>query len=191
MRISPPEFKRKLVLEENINKSISIEGLRGYVSAFTECCTGQSKAYLPVMVVGVKLGDCSFSVIVKHTATQIFAVGKNEFTINPKHFYQSKEEIQAYENHKETCLKFKNEVRPFDYNHSTLTRCRSLFREALEKTTKELREEILGEISDADEGIKKAPRSWMEEWFKKMMMVKYFPDWVDKEEEEDYDWDDE
>lgn len=192
-RNSPPSFKRSKVLEEALNTGKQLEGIKGYVPSKVECCSGSTTMYIPVKVKQVKLGDCSFSVIVESNANEAYQYQREEFSINPKNFFKDIQEAKDYEAHLEVCRKFKLTTEPFRYSNSTLTRCRNLFREALEKTTPEIREEILAETSGPDEGVKKAPKHWLEEWYKIMMVQKFWPNAgpeEDEEEDDDSDWDD-
>lgn len=192
MRCNPPPFKRSKILETAINSGKPIEGIKGYVPSEIECCSGSTTIYHPVQVTGVRLGDCEFSILVKSTSKDTFVCKtEEEFTMNPKNFFSSLAEVEGYEKHLSLCKQFRVETRPFEYGNGTVTALRRKFKEALEIAPQDLREEIIAEVSDKDEGLNKVSRSFLEEWFTKMMVAKYFPNRYNEEEaDDDEDWDD-
>lgn len=190
-RTTVPKFKRNKTLEECIGNGTSVVGVTGYTPATIECCSGSTRVYIPVRVKRIKIGDCSFSVIVETHAREAYQHSLNEFSVNPKNFFDSLLEAKEYEEFKDIYNKYRNGVKQFEYSNQTLTRCRNIFREELEKTTSEIREAILSEISDPDEGIKKADKSWMKDWYSVMLIAKLWPNAEPEDsndEEDDEDW---
>lgn len=190
-----PSFRRKLALEEKINSGEKIEGLKGFVPAETKCCSGKTVAYIPVKVVGIVLGDCSFSIRVKALTKEVIVTSRKEdtFTVSPQSFFQSEKEVQAWEEYLKVVAKFNEEMQPFNYNSGTLTYMRKKFKTALEEAPKLLKAEIEEDCSDKDEGIKAMARDWLKENYKRMMIVKLFPSYAENSEfdPEDDEWHDE
>lgn len=170
---SPVHYKRAAILEERINAGKSLEGMTGYVPCEANCCQGSTEIYVPVTVVGIKLGDCEFSVVVA-LLDQALVCYKAQFTINPKNFFNTTQEIADWEAHRKRRAAYRLSMKPWDYSASTLTRQRSLFRMALEETADELRTEILEELGEQFE-IKSASNSLLKPWYEKMMVAKHFP----------------
>lgn len=192
-KVVAPSFKRKLALEERINSGKKIEGLTGFVPAETKCCSGRTTAYIPVKVVGIKLGDCSFAIRVKAITQEVIVSSSKEdtFTANPQNFFQTAEEIKAWEDYLKTVEKFKDAMNPFERHNGTLTFMRRVFKAALEEAPKLMKAEIEEDCSDKDEGVKAMSREWLRDNYRRMMIVKFFPEYAGDSEFNPGDYDEE
>lgn len=185
----PPAFQRSDILQRSLNAGKSLEGLRGFVPAYAECCSGKTKVYIPIQIVGVEIGDCSLSLSVESTTTHNVAP-KREFRINPKDFFADKNEIDVYEVYLEKLGLFKKAMKPFTDYGSTVTRKRYAFKAALAETTPELREEIEAEYAEDERKVAALSNHQLQDFFNRMMVVKFFPDageGFNPEHEEEYD----
>ena len=180
------KLKEKSFLESIINNGKKLEGTLGYILCEARCCCGTSKIYVQVKIVRVKIENCSFSLVVSPVpTTPEMVVNLKEFPVDPKHFYKDIQAVDEHEKRVSVWAEYNRLVEPFRYDQSgTLTRCRRLFKEALESTEPQLLEEILEEIG-AEAEIKNLSRSQMKEWYEKMMAVKVGINPEDDEEEYD------
>lgn len=193
-----PSFNRKLILEERINQGKKIEGLKGFVPAETKCCSGRTTAYIPVEIVGIKLGtECSFSIRVKAVTDEVLVRSNKEdtFLTSPQNFFQSSEEIEKWETYLKKVAKFEEEMAPFKYNRGgTITSKRRKFKAALDEAPAVLKGEIEADYSDKDEGFKSMSADWINENYKRLMLAKYFPEYADVsgfDPDESEDWEEE
>jgi hypothetical protein len=168
-----PAYGRPSILEQRINAGEKIEGITGYVPAETKCCSGGSKVYIPIRVIGVKLEDCTFAIHVVSRLSEVLSV-KEQFTISSTNFFENEKEIEFYEDYLRRVKAYKKACSPFEYSTSTRTRRRQMFVKALEETTEALRTEIHEEFRE-DGGVGKISTDKMGEWYVRMMKEKFFP----------------
>lgn len=167
-------FVRRILLQEKINAGEPIQGLEGYVPAQTKCCTGGATHYLPVRVEGIKLGDCEFSVIVAPLSKEALCF-EETFTINPKSFFQSKEEIRSHLAYLEQLRGYEHAMAPFKYNNGTRLERRRRFETAYQESNNAtLKAEIDAESSDVG-GRSKLDPKLIGDFYKSLMMDKFFP----------------
>lgn len=168
-----PNFIRKKVLEDMVNRGQSLEGLSGFVSGTIKCCSGSTRFYTPVTLVGVEIGDCSFKVIAR-AASEDDIVLADKFSINPLHFFSDKEEVERYEDYLNRRKMFNSLDHEWDYS-TTATKRRHLFQAALNRTKdRELNAELQQEIQD-EGGLSKMDKGWIATAYKKLLTIEYFP----------------
>lgn len=192
-----PRFRRPKTIQNRLNAGTKIEGLLGYVSATTKCCSGRSTAYIPVKVVGVQVGHCKFTLTVSSRSEDTI-IARDQFTVDPDMFFESVDQIRAYEAHLEQVRLFNQAMMPFQYDRGTKVRRRNLLKEALKTIPSDkyqkVAEELDQEIHESG-GLGELDNSWINAAYHRLMMAKFFPYYKaeedDEAEEQENDWDDE
>lgn len=183
---SATQFQRRLILEDRVNAGESIKGITGYVPAITKCCTGGTTCYIPVIVEGVKLGDCEFSVLVHPTSKDVLCL-KDSFTVSPSSFFQSKQEVINYLAHMNRVREYEQAMQSFKYSNSTRLQKRNLFKKAYEESNDaDLKETIDEEAKEAG-GMSKLDSKLITDYYKALMITKHFPDYGKEFDPEDSD----
>ncbi len=194
--VAAPKFKRKFSLAENINNGKKIKGMLRLVPGTVKCCCGSSTIYLPVKIVGFKVGDCEAQLVVETATTEILTFGKHEksFEISPSKFFADADEVQRYEAHAKTKKAMEDEASKFVGNgrHSITLRGKRNALDLLMAETKdlELKAEIEAEAADVG-GMSKLTEGLVSRYGSRLIQQKYFPGFViadDSDDNDDDDW---
>lgn len=189
MKTDAPGFNRKWLIENMLNAGKKVQGLTGYVKTVVSCCSGSSVAFIPVTIIRIEMRDCQFNVIVKPSSEVVSA--KEEIQINPKDFFQSREEAVSYVEHQRQVAKFKASMLGMNRSNNVM-RQRIRFREALADAHSAaytaLAVRLEEEIKEEFGSLAKASCETVQEGFRQLMLLKFFPNGTpDNDPEDDFD----
>lgn len=173
----PPPYSKRDVVAEAINKGKKIQGLKGFVPAEMKCCCGNTKVYLPVKVVGIKLEGCSASLECALTTTDDTIQIKDTFDVKTDDFFPTAGDVSNWEDFLKRKHSFDKEARILQYGGSAYNK-KKLFNDLLDSGSLDLNPDIKLEVDAAVEeagGLSKLSTGTRDDLSRKMLVRKYFP----------------
>lgn len=182
-----PAYNRKWLIENMLNAGKKVQGLTGYVKTTVVCCAGNSVVFIPVTIIRIEMRDCEFNVIVKPSNEVVSS--KQELQINPKDFFQSKEDAIEYTAFQKQVALFKASMGGMSRYNGSVMRCRNQLRVALAASNAEayvnLANHLESEIKEEFGSVAKASQDAVIDAYRQLMLLKFFPNGAPGDSPED------